>query len=81
MGKIYEKVRKDAHRYGEVIDSGLFHIDFLSPDEALTDLWYRYVDACERIGSSLDIPMEILKVAVLQNGQYGTMLHYIYKLL
>ena len=73
--------RKDAHSYREVIDSGLFHIGFLSPDGSLTDLGYRYVDACERIGTSLEgIPMEILKAAVLQNGQYGAMLHYIYKL-
>lgn len=76
-----QKVRKDAHSYREVIDSGLFHIGFLSPDGTLTDLGYRYVDACERIGTSLEgIPMEILKAAVLQNGQYGAMLHYIYKL-
>lgn len=76
-----KKVRKDAHSYREVIDSGLFHIGFLSPDGTLTDLGYKYVDACERIGTSLEgIPMEILKAAVLQNGQYGAMLHYIYKL-
>ena len=76
-----KKVRKDAHSYREVIDSGLFHIGFLSPDGPLTDLGYRYVDACERIGTSLEgIPMEILKAAVLQNGQYGAMLHYIYTL-
>lgn len=75
------KVRRDAHSYREVIDSGLFHIGFLSSDGMLTDLGYKYVDACERIGTSLyGIPMEILKASVLQNGQYGAMLHYFYKL-
>lgn len=75
------KVRKDAHSYREVIDSGLYHIGFLSPDGSLTDLGYKYVDACERVGSSYaGIPFEILRASVLQNGQYGAMLHYFYKL-
>lgn len=79
--KYARKVRSDAHSYREVIDSGLYHIGFLSPDGSLTELGYKYVDACERIGTSLEgIPMEILKASVLQNGQYGAMLHYIYKL-
>ena len=75
------KVRKDSHSYREVIDSGLYHIGFLSPDGSLTDLGYKYVDACERVGSSYaGIPFEILRASVLQNGQYGAMLHYFYKL-
>lgn len=75
------KVRSDAHSYREVIDSGLYHIGFLSPDGTLTDLGYKYVDACERIDDAYTgIPLEILKASVLQNGQYGAMLHYFYKL-
>lgn len=75
------KVRSDAHSYREVIDSGLFHIGFLDPNGILTDLGYKYVDSCERIGTAnRGIPMEILKSAVLQNGRYGAMLHYFYKL-
>ena len=75
------KVRKDSHSYREVIDSGLYHIGFLSPDGTLTDLGYKYVEACERVGSSYaGIPFEILRASVLQNGQYGAMLHYFYKL-
>ena len=75
------KVRKDAHSYREVIDSGLFHIGFLNPEGTLTELGYKYVEACERIGTPYTgIPMEIFKATVLQNGQYGAMLHYIYKL-
>lgn len=74
------KIRGNAHSYRESIDSGLYHIGFLSPDGTLTDLGYKYVDACERFGVSYKgIPMEILRASVLQNGQYGAMLHYIYK--
>ena len=74
-------MRKDAHSYREVIDSGLFHIGFLSPEGDLTDLGYKYVESCERFGSCYaGVPMEILRASVLQNGQYGAMLHYIYKL-
>ena len=75
------KVRSDSHSYREVIDSGLYHIGFLAPDGTLTDLGYKYVDACERVGSPyVGIPLEILRASVLQNGQYGAMLHYFYKL-
>lgn len=76
-----KKVHNDSHSYREVIDSGLYHIGFLSPDGSLTELGYKYVDACERVGSAYaGIPFEILKASVLQNGQYGAMLHYFYKL-
>lgn len=75
------KVRNDAHSYREVIDSGLYHIGFIAPGGTLTDLGYKYVDACERVASAYaGIPMEIFRAAVLQNGQYGAMLHYFYKL-
>ena len=74
-------VRSDSHSYREVIDSGLYHIGFVAPDGTLTDLGYKYVDACERIGTPYaGIPLEILRASVLQNGQYGAMLHYFYKL-
>lgn len=76
-----KEVRGDAHSYREVIDSGLYHIGFLSPDGTLTELGYKYVDACERIDDAYTgIPIEILRASVLQNGQYGAMLHYFYKL-
>lgn len=76
-----QKVRKDAHSYREVIDSGLYHMGFLSPNGDLTDLGYKYVDACERSNSAYqNLPMEILRGAVLQNGQFAALLHYIFKL-
>ena len=75
------KVRADSHSYREVIDSGLYHIGFIAPDGTLTDLGYKFVEACERAGSPYaGIPLEILRASVLQNGQYGAMLHYFYKL-
>lgn len=75
------KVRSDSHSYREVIDSGLYHIGFISPDGSLTELGYKYVDACERFGGAYaSIPFEMLRASVLQNGQYGAMLHYFYKL-
>ena len=74
------KIHSDAHSYKEVIDSGLFHIGFLQPDGTLSELGYKYVDACERIDdSNSGIPFEILRSAVLVNGQYDAFLHYIYQ--
>ena len=53
----------------------------MNPEGTLTELGYKYVEACERIGTPYTgIPMEIFKATVLQNGQYGAMLHYFYKL-
>ena len=76
-----KKVRKDAHSYREVIDSGLFHIGFINSDGNLTELGYKFVDACERMDTPYSsYPMNILRAALLQNGQYSALLHYIYKL-
>lgn len=76
-----ENVRSASHSYREVIDSGLYHIGFLAPDGTLTELGYKFVEACERVGYSYSgIPFEILRSSILQNGQYGAMLHYFYKL-
>jgi hypothetical protein len=75
------KVRKDAHSYREVIDSGLFHIGFIDENGNLSELGYKYVDACEKIDdANTGIPLEILRAAVLQNGQYGAFLHYVYQI-
>lgn len=76
-----KKVRKDAHSYREVIDSGLNHIGFLNSNGELTELGYKFVDACERSDSAYEIlPMQILRASFLQNGQYAALLHYIFKL-
>ena len=76
-----QNIHDAAHSYREVIDSGLYHIGFLAGDGSLTDLGYKFVEACERVGTSYSgIPFEILRASILQNGQYGAMLHYFYKL-
>lgn len=75
-----EKVRNYAHSYREIIDSGLAHIGFVGPDGNLTDLGYKYVEACERYDSTnIGTPLEILRGAFLQNGKFAALLHYIYK--
>lgn len=75
-----KEIHNEAHSYREVIDSGLYHIGFLAGDGSLTELGYKYVDACERIGHSHEgVPFEILRASFLQNGQYGALLHYFYK--
>ncbi|WP_167959039.1 hypothetical protein [Anaerosporobacter faecicola] len=76
-----KKIRKDAHSYREVIDSGLFHIGFLQDDGSLTTLGFKYLEACERVSSSnKGIPLEILRASVLENGQFAAFFHYIYQL-
>lgn len=79
--KYAKKVRSYAHSYREVIDSGLYHIGYLNPEGTLTELGYKYVESCERIGTPYTgVPMEIFKASILQNGQYAAMLHYFYRL-
>lgn len=76
-----KKVRSDSHSYREVIDSGLYHIGFLSSNGDLTELGYKFVDACERNDSAEEqLPMDILRAAFLQNGQFAALIHYIFKL-
>jgi hypothetical protein len=75
-----KNIHSYAHSYREVIDSGLDHIGFVGPDGNLTDLGYKYVEACERYDSTdKGTPLEILRGAFLQNGKFAALLHYIYK--
>lgn len=44
--------------YRQDIDSSLGHLGFLYADGRITDLGYRYVDACERTGDpNSDYPL------------------------
>ncbi len=75
------KVRKDAHSYREVIDSGLYQIGLIDADGSLTDYGYKYVNACEKAGDDpyAEEPMNILRAVSLQIGQYDVFLYTAYK--
>ena len=76
-----KKVRKDAHSYREVIDSGLYQLGLLDADSLLTDYGYKYVNACEKAGNNPynDEPMNILRAISLQIGQFDVFLYTAYK--
>lgn len=75
------KVRKDAHSYREVIDSGLYQIGLLDADGLLTDYGYKYVNSCEKAGNDpySEEPMNILRAVSLQIGQFDVFLYTAYK--
>ncbi len=76
-----QKVKDRAHSYREDIDSGLAGIGFLENDGRLTNLGYKFVDACERTNDPNNgIPKAILGAALLQNGKLNAFLFYIHKL-
>lgn len=76
-----EKIRKQAHSYREVIDSGLYHLNLIDPDGKLTKAGYAFVDAADKentvYGSS---SMQILRGTSLIYGNFSTFLHYIYRI-
>lgn len=75
-----KKVHSDAHSYREVIDSGLYQIGFLDSEGNLTDIGYKYVNACEKGNGAYDeTAMNILRAASLHIGQYDVFLYTIYK--
>lgn len=76
-----KNVRARAHSLREDIDSGLEHLGLLEEDGKPTELGYRYVDACERTGNpNTGTPRKLLGSAILNNGQLGAFLHYVYRL-
>lgn len=75
-----KKVRARAHSYREDIDSGLVAFGFLEPDGKPSNLGYKFVDACERTDEyNTGIPRAIFGAALLNNANFGALLHYIFK--
>jgi hypothetical protein len=76
-----QNVQNRAHSFREDVDSGLEHLGLLDSDGRATELGHRFVDMCQRVGNpSAAPPMAILRAALIQNGQYGALLHYIHRL-
>ncbi|MBZ9753675.1 hypothetical protein LB524_00100 [Mesorhizobium sp. ESP6-5] len=70
-----------AHSYREDIDSGCEHLGFVDANGRLTDVGYRFVDACERYGDpNSGVPKAIFLRALVGEGALGAFLHYIYRL-
>ncbi len=70
-----------AHSYREDVDSGCEHLGFVDRNGLLTNMGYKYVDACERFGNSNDgLPRMIFLNALLSEGSLGAFLHYIHRL-
>lgn len=79
--RLVENYHNRAHSYREDIDSGCEHLGFVDSDGRLTDIGYKFVDACERFGNPNDgLPRAIFLNALLAEGALGAFLHYIYRL-
>ena len=76
-----QNVRNRAHSFREDIDSGLAHLGFLDNDGRPTSLGHRFIDVCDRTGTANSgMALSIMRAALVQNGQYGALLHYIHRL-
>jgi hypothetical protein len=76
-----ENVQNRAHSFREDVDSGLEHMGLIDSDGHATELGHRFVDTCQRVGNpSAAPPMAVLRAALIQNGQYGALLHYVHRL-
>jgi len=70
-----------AHSYREDVDSGCAHLGFVDSEGRLTDIGFKFVDACERFGNPNEgLPRAIFLNALLSEGALGAFLHYIYRL-
>ena len=83
--KAFENLAKNyngrAHSYREDIDSGCEDLGFIDGKGRLTNIGYKFVDACERYGNpNFGIPRTIFLRAMVNEGGLGAFLHYVYRL-
>jgi hypothetical protein len=81
LDELVKNYFKRAHSYREDIDSGCEHLGFVDSQGRLTDLGYKFVDACERYGNPNEgLPRSIFINALLTEGALGAFLHYVYRI-
>jgi hypothetical protein len=74
-------VRDRAHSYREDLDSSAVQLGLLAPDGEPTDTGHHFAAICERYGGAgSEIAKEFIGAALLQNGHYAALLHYIHRL-
>jgi hypothetical protein len=74
-------VSQRAHSYREDLDSALVQLGLIEPDGQPTDIGYHYAAVCERYGgANSQAAKEFVGAALLQNGHYGSFIHYVYRL-
>ncbi len=79
--KFAKNIRDRAHQFREDIDSGAEAVGFVDRDGRLTDSGFRYLTVCDRAGFS-DAPqaLQLLRQALLAEGAYLALLHYIHSI-
>ena len=81
LDELVKNYYKRAHSYREDIDSGCEHLGFIDSQGRLTNLGYKFVDACERYGNPNEgLPRSIFINALLTEGALGAFLHYVYRI-
>jgi len=81
LNELVKNYHDRAHSYREDIDSGCEHLGFIDGEGRLTDIGYKFVDACERYKNpNAGLPRAIFVGALINEGGLGAFLHYVYRL-
>ena len=76
-----QNIKERAHQFREDVDSCAEAAGFIDADGRLTDLGFRFVTACDRAQSANSPqPLAILRWALLTNGGFLPLLHYIHSI-
>jgi len=74
-------IRNRAHQYREDVDSGAEAAGFIDVDGQMTELGFRFLNACERTRSANNPqPIAILRRALLVEGDLLAFLHYVHSI-